>query len=149
MQTAIEAAQNFLLRREHSVVELRRKLSIKQYDPDEIEDALTRMLKAGYLSDQRFAEHYTRHRASAGFGVLRIENELLARGVSEADIALGISLYEGSWCANAQIVREKKFGLNWPSNFKEIAKQKNFLQYRGFSSDEIKQVVDNEECRNS
>lgn len=142
MQTAVEAAQRLLLRREHSVAELRKKLCAKQYEIDEVEDALARMLKAGYLSDQRFSEHYTRHRANAGFGMLRIENELRERGVCESDITHGLDLYEGDWVANAAQVREKKFGQAKPCNFKEMAKQNQFLQYRGFQSEEIKQVIE-------
>jgi SOS response regulatory protein OraA/RecX len=39
-------------------------------------------------------------------------------------------------------VREKKFGSEVPRAFSEVAKQKNFLIYRGFSSRQVEMVFD-------
>ncbi len=144
--TAILSAQRLLLRREHSVFELREKLTAKGYAAEDITEAILSMVAANYLSDSRFAEHYTRYRASAGFGPVRIRGELRERGVCEDDIEAGLALYEGDFVENARRVLHKKFGENPPQSFKEKAKQMQFLQYRGFLQNEIKQVIEHEEC---
>lgn len=146
MQDALASAMRLLLRREHATRELEKKLTQKGYSDVDIAKAIAEVTNLGYLSDTRFAEHYVRHRASAGFGPLRISEEMRERGVSEQDIEAGLSLYEGDWGENARHVRDKKFGTVEPSDFKEKAKQMQFLQYRGFAHGEIRKVVEDEEC---
>jgi regulatory protein len=42
-------------------------------------------------------------------------------------------------------VRRKRFGDEPPQDYKERARQSRFLQYRGFTSDQIRQVLDGDE----
>ena len=146
MDEAYEAALRFLLRREHSCCELRLKLQKKSHDSDAIDAALSRVIAEGYLCDTRFAEHYARHRLRAGFGPIRISLELEKRGVEQPNIHSALVPLSEEWRSRCQIVREKKFGPLLPAAFIEKAKQSQFLQYRGFSAEHIKQVIKNEEC---
>jgi regulatory protein len=55
------------MRREHSRVELHRKLAHKGFPTDLIEDELTRLVEERFQDDDRFAESYIRYRAGSGY----------------------------------------------------------------------------------
>ncbi len=71
-----ERAMNFLVRREHSEVELRQKLSQRAL-PEWLLDPLIEWLyDQGYLSLERFAYSYAKNRADLGYGPIRVRYEL-------------------------------------------------------------------------
>ena len=137
-----ESALRSLSRREHSTLELARKLRAKGFPPEHISQALHELTSQGYLSDIRFTENYARYRLNSGWGPVMIVQELLEKGLSSTLIEEQMSVLQEHWLALASQVREKKFGAHWPQSYVEIAKQKRFLQYRGFTLDHIKQVFD-------
>ena len=92
----------------------------------------------GLQSDDRFTEAYIHSRIQRGYGPVRIRQELRERGVSGELIDQYVDVSEFDWKQHASQVREKKFGHNLPSNYKDKAKQSRFLQYRGFTGDQIK-----------
>ena len=59
------SAMNLLARREHSYVELERKLKQRGFADSVIEQALQRLQEQGLQSDQRFVESFIRARASS------------------------------------------------------------------------------------
>ena len=131
-------ALGLLARREHSRSELRLKLQRKdQFETDEIEAALTRLIENGLQSDQRFAENYVRYRSQRGFGCQRIQLELKERGVSPEIVEKTLQKAEIDWFALAVEVRCKRFGEHIPDDFKDRIKQQRFLQYRGFTHEQI------------
>ena len=79
-ESAYNAGIGLLARRAHTRAELKRKLGRRGYDPGELEDALRRLVQAGYLDDLAFAESHVRRR-SALRGPLALAAELAARGV--------------------------------------------------------------------
>lgn len=85
------------------------------------------------LDDQRFAEAYIRWRANAGFGPIRIRNDLSNKGVSVSSGLLG----SVDWAERVRQARVKKFGGAAPADFSEKARQMRFLAYRGFSNELI------------
>jgi regulatory protein len=132
------AAVRLLSRREHSSQEVTQKLNRKGFDDALIEQITQDLRDEGLLSDERFAESYTRSRISGGYGPLRIRQELRQRGVSDEIIATTIINDETQWFELARKVREKRFGDEKPKNLKEKLKQQKFLQYRGFSQQYMK-----------
>lgn len=86
------AALRLLARREHSAVELARKLAQRGFEPTAIAASLERLRGGGELSDVRFAHALARHRAGQGYGELRIRAELAQHGLRD-DIADG-ALFE-------------------------------------------------------
>ena len=131
-------ALNLLARREHSRSELRFKLQRDEtYQAEEIENALLRLTEAGLQSDSRFAESYVRYRSQRGMGAQRIRLELKERGVTSELIEQSLQEAEIDWFALAAEVRCKRFGERVPDDFKDRAKQQRFLQYRGFTHDQI------------
>ena len=45
------------------------------------------------------------------------------------------------WPELARAVREKRFGAGAPADFRERARQARFLQYRGFTADQVRQAL--------
>ncbi len=129
-------AMDLLARREHSQFELARKLRMKGFAEDDIPGTLASLMKSGLLSDQRFAEQYCRARTRRGFGPRRIEQALRERGVSEELIALTLGdISNQDWKELAQCTWVKKFAGKKPEDYLSWAKQKRFLQYRGFEDE--------------
>ncbi len=146
-KTASEQAVSYLARREHSALELRRKLDKAGFDPADIEHVLSQLQQADLQSDERFSESYVRSRINRGYGKTRIRMELQERGVADELITDSLQQAEVDWFALAAEVRSKRFGEQDPEDFKSRAKQQRFLQYRGFSHDEITEsfnLTDNE-----
>ena len=131
------AAMDLLARREHATVELQRKLLKKFPDYEAIDRELARLATEGLLSDGRFAEAYTRYRANAGFGPLRILAELREKGVRDALSRKAIDAAANNWAERAEVARIKKFGTSPCTASEDKARQIRFLNYRGFNGEHI------------
>jgi len=128
------AALKMLMRREHSKLELFQKLELKDYDDDIINSTISKLAEQNYQSDNRFAEAFIVMRFNQGKGPIKIASELKMRGISSYDLS------DFDWFKSAKEIRKKKFGDSSSIDFKEQAKQKRFLQSRGFSLDQINQA---------
>jgi regulatory protein len=139
---ARSVALRLLARREHSRLELTRKLLQRQLSKAVIETVLDDYQEQDWLSDERFAEAYARHRIEAGYGLLRITGELSQRGVSDnADILQAMSSQD--WCDQAVRLRRKRFGLlDLRGQLEERLRQMRFLQRRGFTQEQINAALD-------
>jgi regulatory protein len=138
-------ALRLLARREHSRLELTRKLLQRQLSKAVIETVLDDYQEQDWLSDERFAEAYARQRIEAGYGLLRITGELSQRGVSErADTLRAMSSQD--WCDQAVRLRRKRFGLlDLRGQLEERLRQMRFLQRRGFIQEQINAALDSVE----
>ena len=133
-----EAAMDYLSRREHSTHELTQKLLTKEYEPEEVHAALDKLSSDGLLSDERFVEAFVYSRMQRGSGPFKIHAELRQKGVSDAMIAQFLDERDSAWLNIAQDVRVKKFGPGLPSDIKEKVRQARFLQQRGFSHEQTR-----------
>ena len=136
-QSLTARAVNLLARREHSQTELRTKLLKAEFDINEINDVLDKLAAKDIQSDTRFAENYIRYRAQRGYGSQKINLELKERGVDKQTIVNAIQEAEIDWFDLAISARRKRFGEQVPDNIKDRAKQQRFLQYRGFTHEQI------------
>ena len=132
------AAMDYLSRREHATYELSQKLLAKGYESEDVSAALSRLSTQGLLSDERFTEAFINQRINRGSGPLKIRAELRQKGISDAMIEAFLDERNKQWRKSAQAVRNKKYGLEQPSDLKEKARQTRFLQSRGFSSEHIR-----------
>ena len=135
------AAVAMLARREHSCHELLQKLTGKGHPAEPCEQALRELQAEGLLSDQRYAASYIRARAERGYGPERIRLELKEKGVSTSLIGAELQQAEADWFELALAVRIKRFGEMPPADYQERARQMRFLQYRGFSNEQIRHAV--------
>ena len=133
-------ALNLLARREHSRVELERKLKVRSHKDDLIKDVLDELIDEGLLASDRFTEIFVRTRAAKGQGPVRIRMELAKRGIPKCDTWLDADEYD--WNALAAETRIKRFGTKLPGGFKDRARQVRFLEYRGFSHDQIANALE-------
>lgn len=133
-------AMQLLSRREYSYQELRDRLSRLTEDEELIDAVLQEFVQKKWQSDARFAEAYVCMRIKRGYGPERIQQELLAKGISEDLIAQWLWSNDRDWEKLALQVKNKKFGASQEHDFVTQEKQKRFLQYRGFTLDQIQSL---------
>ncbi|MES9857963.1 MAG: regulatory protein RecX [Sedimenticola sp.] len=130
-----------LVLREHSRAQLHRKLLAKGAEIELLDGVLDSLEKRGYLSDERFTEQYIDLRKRRGFGPARIRLELRERGVDSALVEMWLDDRDEAWLRLLEETCRRKFGTTQPVDFKERAKRARFLEYRGFPSEMIRQVL--------
>jgi len=133
-----------LARREHSARELQGKLRAREFGADAVAGVITQLQREGLQSDRRFTESYIHSRVEKGYGPVRIKQELREKGLDNNLIEVILEGAETDWLALAARIRARKFGATRPANFREQARQARFLQYRGFTSDQIRSVFKTE-----
>lgn len=131
-------AVGYLSRREHSRVELERKLA-RFGEESEVRAVLDSLEKEGWLSTERYAQSVV-HRLAAKQGTLRIVRELRQHGVSDAQISELRNELQSTELARAREVWRKRFG-QLPTDAGQRAKQVRFLMSRGFGLATIRQVL--------
>jgi regulatory protein len=134
-------ALRYLSAREHSRVELTRKLSRYAQEDDDVEALLDALEAAKLLSQIRFSESLV-HRRATRFGNNRILSELHSHGIKGdalTDIKANLAQDE---IARAREVWRKKFDRP-PVDAAERGKQMRFLQQRGFSHTAIQAAMRN------
>jgi regulatory protein len=129
------AALRLLSRREHSCKELKQKLLARDFDHHLIDGVVSRLQVDDLLSDERFAESYVRAKMGKGAGPVRLRQELREHEVD--DELIERYLHDKNWPQLAIEVRQKRFGKALPQSYEERARQMRFLQYRGFSIEQI------------
>jgi regulatory protein len=132
-------ALRYLAAREHSRLELARKLSRYAQDGDDIEALLDTLEAAKFLSQSRFSESLINRRA-ARFGNSRILSELQSHGIQGDALNQIKTNLAADELTRAREVWRRKFGQP-PVDAAERAKQMRFLQQRGFSHQAIKAAL--------
>jgi regulatory protein len=132
-------ALQYLAAREHSRLELGRKLARHAQEGDDVEALLDALEAAKFLSQARFSESLI-HRRAKRFGNSRILAELQSHGIGgDALSDIKASLGEDEVSRACEVWR-KKFG-HAPADAAERAKQMRFLQQRGFSQRAIQAAI--------
>ena len=134
-------AMDLLARREHSRQELFFKLKKRGFDDQEILEELNKLKTNNWQDDERFTEMYIQARTRRGYGPCRIRMELEEKGVATDIIQ---SYLDDEWIELAKQVRCKRFGGELPKQYNEKAKQMRFLQYRGFTVEQINKALKND-----
>lgn len=132
-------ALGYLARREHSRLELEKKLTPYAQTPAELSSVLDMLEQSDFLSARRLVEQLVHVRRSK-FGSQRILHELQEKGIAEDLIAAALPDLKETELDTACAVWRKKFGAV-PGNAKERGKQMRFLLSRGFAPDVIYKVL--------
>ena len=135
---------DFLARREHGEQEITQKLIARGFDTDIVEAAISTLISDGLLSDSRFAEAFVYSRFKKGSGPQKIHAELRQRGIDDDLISVCMETIGDQWRQRVREVRENKFGLESPRDFKERSRQMRFLQQRGFTSEQIRSAFNDD-----
>ncbi len=133
-----ERALALLARREHSRVELARKLAPHD-EAEELPALLDALERENLLSNARYAEALAHARAGR-HGSIRLKADLRDKGVPEAVMAEVVGTARANDLEAARGVWRKKFGKP-PADPQERAKQLRFLASRGFPADVVYKVV--------
>lgn len=136
-------ALDYLARREHSRLELEKKLTPYAPTLEELSFVLDSLEQCGLLSAGRMVEQVVHVRRSK-FGSRRIVHELQQKGIDEDLIAAALPHLKETELETARTVWRKKFGA-MPINAKERAKQIRFLMSRGFTPEIIRQVLQSQD----
>ena len=128
-----QRALGLLVRREHSRKELVRKLSDRGIERDQAEEALDKLERQQFQSDDRFAAALARSRASSGYGPLRIRAELATHGLGRELIEGALEACERDWNESACEIAQRRFGGKDLRDPARRRKAVDFLLRRGFS----------------
>jgi regulatory protein len=135
------AAMNYLARREHTRLELKRKLKRRFDDEELLNIELDRLAEENLQSDARFACSYALQRSGRGYGLMRVQQEMRDRGLSDLEIATALDSIDADWQTIAEEVYRKKFGDAPAVDLKEKSRRSRFMQYRGFDSEHYRHLL--------
>lgn len=140
--SSIESAIQLLSRRDHGRYELSQKLLLKGYDEPSIEKAIEFCADHQYLDDLRYAKSQVRQAVYKGHGERRIRQELGQKRVDDHTIDQAMEEEPQDWFELAKNTAYKKFRGQKAQDAKQYAKQVRFLQYKGFSFDQISYALE-------
>tara|TARA_A100001011_G_scaffold169344_1_gene178342 strand:+ start:1511 stop:1996 length:486 start_codon:yes stop_codon:yes gene_type:complete len=137
-----QAAMNMLARREYCRRELEDKLSQRFADSFAVTLVVNRLRTENLQSDSRYVEAFVRSKIARGQGFLKIQAQLLHKGIDEElfkNICLEMQI---DWNTLAKQVASRKIFHRKPTNHIERSKIIRFLQYRGFTLAEAMKAMD-------
>jgi regulatory protein len=140
-RTVRTAAYALLAGRDFSRHELATRLLRKGYPQGHVTAAVEAVVREGLLREERFAEQFVHQLAQRGRGPLRVRLGLREKGVDAETVEQAFDASPTDWVQAAREARRRKFGAELPAGPRERAKQARFLQYRGFSSDQIRAAL--------
>ena len=132
-------ALRLLSQREHSRVELERKLAAHEEEPGQLRRVLDQLQAKGFISDQRVVESVL-HRRAAKLGAGRIRLELQGKGLDGDLVLQAVHQLKSTELSRAALVWKRKFAAP-PQDAAERGKQMRFLAARGFGGDVIRRVL--------
>ncbi|MCO5121981.1 MAG: recombination regulator RecX [Burkholderiaceae bacterium] len=132
-------ALSLLARREHSRLELRRKLAPHAESPEQLDTVLDTLESQGLLSNERFADSVVNRRA-ARFGTARIRQELREHGLPAELVGEHLAELDRTEYERAHEVWARRFGTP-PADLPERMRQARFLAARGFRADVVRRVL--------
>lgn len=134
---AYACAIRLLSRREHGAQELTNKLVEKGYSVYDAQEAVVACQRLNLQSDARFVDNLSRARIRQGYGPIKIQHELQHLAIDRALIEYVLAQEQENWLEYARLVWKKKYKEQTEITYAAMQKQKQFLLYRGFSTDTI------------
>jgi regulatory protein len=140
-RTVRTAALALLAGRDFARNELAQRLLRRGYPAAIVATVVEGLAAQRLLSETRFVEQFIHQHAGRGHGPVRIRVELRERGVADGDIEEGLAAAAEDWARIARETRRRRFGLSPPGDYRERARQARFLQYRGFSAEQVRAAL--------
>ena len=132
-------ALRLLSQREHSRLELERKLAEHETEPGQLAQALDELQARGFISEARVVESVI-HRRASKLGTARVRQELQSKGLSPEAMGEALEKLRSTELERAREVWGRKFSTV-ASDPKEKARQIRFLVSRGFAAEVVRRVV--------
>lgn len=140
-RTVRTTALALLAGRDFGRQELTGRLLRKGYDARVVAGVVQALVDEGLLREARYLEQFISQHARRGHGPVRIRAELREKGVAGDAADAALAQAEPDWVQLARDARRRRFGVSLPGDYRERAKQSRFLQYRGFTSDQIRAAL--------
>ncbi|HEX4003660.1 MAG TPA: regulatory protein RecX [Candidatus Acidoferrales bacterium] len=139
------AALRALMRRAHSIHEMREYLTRRSDDPESVSNVVAKLRERTYLDDARYALDYARsHAQSRRQGRFRIARELRSRGVPDRHIEAAVDAVfaetDESSLVRARLKRRLSH-VRGPLDQRKLASLYSSLLRAGFSSDIIRTEI--------
>ena len=141
-------ALRFLAAREHSRVELERKLGAHAETPEQLAQVLDELQAKDFINETRVVESVLNRRA-ARFGAARVRHELLGKGLGAEVVLQAVQGLKATELERAREVWRKKFSGKSDGSAPDAAarlKQLRFLAARGFGTEVIRRVLSGAEA---
>ncbi|GEA52377.1 regulatory protein RecX [Vibrio inusitatus NBRC 102082] len=142
--TAKKTALDLLSRCEYGRYELQQKLLNKGFELSDIDEAVEFCREHHYLDDLRYTKDQIKQHVEKGHGERRIRQDLHIKHVRNEVIDQALAEEPQHWFELAKLSINKYFEENPTSGSCEYSKQVRFLQYRGFSSEQIQYALNPE-----
>ncbi len=138
-------ALRLLAQREHSRLELERKLAPHEEVPGSLAQALDDLQAKDFINEQRVVDSVV-HRRAPRLGLGRVRQELERKGLGREVVGAALHALATTELARAREVWRKKFGAGDDAPARatepaERARQMRFLASRGFSGEVVRQVI--------
>lgn len=132
-------ALRYLAAREHSRIELERKLAPHEEEPGQLARVLDELQAKDFISESRVVESVLNRRAGK-MGAARVRQELQGKGLDAALISEAVAGLQSTEYERALELWRRKFG-ELSADPKARAKQGRFLMSRGFSGGAVARVL--------
>lgn len=124
-------ALKLLAQREHSRLELARKLAAHVEEGEDLNALLDELERRGFISEERVVESVLHSKASR-YGAARLVQELRSKGLDDETVRSASEQLRETELERARELWRKRFGTP-AADVKEKARQLRFLAARGFS----------------
>jgi regulatory protein len=135
-----DSALRLLARREHSRLELTRKLRQRGWPEPELDAVIDELAEQGLQSDERFAEGFVRMRSQKAYGPIRIRAELGERGLDRGLIDRALRQAEADWLVLASDWYERRYRGQAVEDLKDKSRRQQALARRGFPGEVIREL---------
>ncbi len=132
-------ALKYLSQREHSRLELERKLAPHVQEGEDLAAVLDALEAKNFINPERVAQSVL-YRRSSKLGSSRVLHELRSKGLDDTVVRAAAEQLKDSEHARAWEVWQRKFGEP-ASTPQERMKQMRFLASRGFGGDVVSKVL--------
>jgi regulatory protein len=127
-------AYRLLGRREYSLVELENRIRQKWPEAEDPGELVGQLAGENLVSDERYAEAFTRSRVQRHQGPLKIRAAMRGKGVPDSVIATAMEAEADNWLELARIWLHKQHPGQF--SFKDTQKYYRRLVNRGFTHDQ-------------
>lgn len=136
----------WLGRQEYSIDKFSRKLEQYGATAEQVSLIVEEFCNANWLSETRYCQGFVRARIRKGQGRIRIINDARGHGLDKDILLAALTQAEDEdgvdWFELALETYRRRYGQTTIADMKEKAKRLRFMQYRGFTMEQIQYAID-------
>lgn len=135
----------WLGRQEYSIAKFTKKLKDNHASDEQVQNIVEEFCARNWLSEQRYCEGFVRARIAKGQGKIRILNDGRGHQLDSDILNEAIDTQEVDWFELALGTYVKRYGSGTQvksMDIKEKAKRMRFMQYRGFTMEQVDYAMD-------